>query len=95
MVGGKLQSLAELEQLLNNAKLADGAELLKLLKHAKVADGAELLKLLDNIDSAARLLRMLDIATMPSGAKLPSYDLPQLREAAAVARDLLARRGWL
>lgn len=25
----------------------------------------------------------------------PSYDLPQLREAAAAARDLLARRGWL
>jgi hypothetical protein len=25
----------------------------------------------------------------------PSYDLPQLHEAAAAARDLLARRGWL
>jgi hypothetical protein len=25
----------------------------------------------------------------------PSYDLPQLREAAAAARNLLARRGWL
>jgi len=63
----------ELEQLLNNAKLADGAELLKLLKHAKVADGAQLLKLLDNIDSVARLLRMLDIATMPTGAKLLEF----------------------
>lgn len=25
----------------------------------------------------------------------PSYDLPSLREAAATARDLLVRRGWL
>jgi hypothetical protein len=73
MIGGKVQDLAQLEQLLNSAKLADGAELLKLLQHAKVADGAQLVKLLDNIDTAARLLRMLDIASMPSGAKLLEF----------------------
>lgn len=45
----------------------------QLLALPKVGDGATLLKLLDNIDSAARLLRMLDIASMPSGAKLLEF----------------------
>ena len=40
-------------------------------------------------------VRQIELLERLEARGRPSYDLPQLHEAATAARDLLARRGWL
>ena len=67
----KVPDVAALERLLANAKVADSATLERLLNQAKVADAAQLERLLAEVDTTARLERLIDATD--SGTQLLDY----------------------
>ena len=71
LANAKVPDVATLERLLAEAKVADAATLERLLNHAKVADAAQLERLLAQVDTTARLERLLDATN--SGTQLLDY----------------------
>ena len=71
LANAKVPNVATLERLLAEAKVADATTLEPLLNHAKVADAAQLERLLAQVDTTARLERLLDATD--SGTQLLDY----------------------